>query len=219
MQSKVLSANLEGKNTQNCQRQSHQQVLSETYSLGGDRLLDLSVRSKVYAGGGLIQDKDPGLLAQGTSERQQTPLADRKIGTVLIDRGVEMELLRRISRVDEVRPPESRPKLGVAELAKWVEVASDGAAEELRVLRDDGDRASQIVQTQGRDVESVDPDTSRAQLDHAEEGGHDRALSSTRAADDSDLLASSNVDIDAFQDGRKVGSVGLRAEGSRDQPE
>ena len=85
-----------------------------------------------------------------------------------------------ISIIDQatlVLPPSPLCAPVVVVLVAGVEVHPEGAGEQHRVLRDDGDARSQVVQPQGRDVQPVDHDAALRGLHDAEQRQRQRGLS------------------------------------------
>ena len=50
-------------------------------------------------------------------------------------------------------------ELGIGELIKGVEIGADGSGEEDWILRDDGETHTQIVEFDGRDIDSINDNT------------------------------------------------------------
>ena len=94
---------------------------------------------------------------------------------LIIDQGtpVEPQGSRFILRV----PENSTATPVVAVLVAGVEVHPEGAGEQHRVLRDDGDARSQVVQPQGRDVQPINHDAALRGLHDAEQRQRQRGLS------------------------------------------
>jgi hypothetical protein len=90
----VLSANLRRRERTQGQPAVRRRTHCELDSLCRDRLLDLRIRRRVDRGRRLVEDDDPGVLAERPGERQKAPLADREVGAVLIDDRDEAKLFR-----------------------------------------------------------------------------------------------------------------------------
>ena len=132
-----------------------------------------------------------------------------------MDLGVQTARHRLLDRLFELHLLERVPQLLVLELVERVEIRSHCADEERGLLRNDGELASQLVQTELADVDVVDEHASllaAADLGHSEDGLDDGGLACACAADDADFLARFDVEGEVVEDvGQSV--LGVVAEG------
>lgn len=85
-----------------------------------------------------------------------------------------------------------------------IEVLSDGAAEQDRLLRDDSDPTSKVFKADGADVDAINDDLASSQLCESEEAHSKGRLAATSPTDQTDLLLGLDVERDAVDDRRKL---------------
>ncbi len=132
---------------------------------GRDRLLDLLIRLHIDGRRRLVADDDLRAAHEGARERHELPLAEGEVEAFLFHDAVEVDAAMRLVvelgvRVDEVGLAERGPELEVGVFVEGVEVGADRASEEGGVLRDDGQTGSQVVESDGGDVDAIDTDCS-----------------------------------------------------------
>ena len=102
---------------------------------------------------------------------------------------------------------ESGPDFLVCVLRERIQVVANRAGEEKRLLRNDRDLRSEILQADLADVHAVDLDGASLQLDDSHQAEHERALSGACSAHHPDLLARENVHAELFDDGLQLGAI------------
>jgi len=78
------------------------------------------------------------------------------------------------------------------------------------LTRNDADLAPEVVKSDGRDVDPVDPNASSGRLDDPEESEREGRLSSARSSADSDLLSFLDLERDSLDARLEILSVSSR---------
>lgn len=92
-----------------------------------------------------------------------------------------------LDKVLEMSVLEGAPHLLVLVLLEGVQVDSESAREEHRVLGNDGQSRAECVQTQLGNVDAVNMDGASGRFDDAEQTKRERRLAGTSAANDAHL--------------------------------
>jgi hypothetical protein len=98
--------------------------------LGPDGGLDPSVRLEIDTGRRFVQADDLAVAHECPRERDETALADGKIGSLILNRSIEREARRfgdivgAARTIDEPRTPERVPQSSIVVKPKWIEICS-----------------------------------------------------------------------------------------------
>ena len=170
-------------------------------------VLDMALGDRVQRTGRLVEQEDRRVLEDGARERDALPLAAGELHAALADQrriaflGLADELVR-------VRLARRRPHLLVARVQPAVaDVLEQAAMEQHRVLRNHRDRAAQALLRDPRDVDAVDEDAALLEVEQAQHEVQQRALAAAGVADEADLLARADPQVQAAEHG-PAGRVG-----------
>mmetsp|Transcript_8580 Transcript_8580/g.14773 ORF Transcript_8580/g.14773 Transcript_8580/m.14773 type:complete len:443 (-) Transcript_8580:15-1343(-) len=171
-----------------------------------DHLLDHAVRLQVHGGRRLIEAQDARALQDGPRQAEQLPLSEGEVGARVLDDRLQLVRLARdaLLQVGLLQRP---PQLLVRLLAEGVQVRPHRPFEHDRLLRQDGERASNVVKTVLCNVLSVDDALARVRLVQAEQRQERRRLARARPADNAHLLAVLDRERDVTEGRVEVGCV------------
>ncbi|KAJ8575187.1 hypothetical protein ON010_g4027 [Phytophthora cinnamomi] len=165
--------------------------------------LDEAVGGRVHVGGGLVQHDDFAVLEQRAADAEQLALTHRQVVAFFSERELQTGTPRR-HRVREVNLLQDRPDIAVRVLVERVEVVTQRTAEKHRVLWNDGEASSKIVQSDVLDVDAIDRDGPAVELADAEKRDHERTFAGSCATADSHLLAASDLHVDTSEHERQL---------------
>eukprot|EP00964_Phaeocystis_antarctica_P017059 scaffold9399_cov36-Phaeocystis_antarctica.AAC.2 len=151
------------------------------------RALNDVVRLHVDGGRRLVQHEHARLAQQRTRHAHQLPLPGGQVAAALIERTREAVRVLLDGRAHRARA-QHLPDMRVGVRVEGVHVVAQRPREEHRVLRDDGEGGAQRGERDRGDVDAVDEDGARAQLDETEEADQQRRLAGRRAAAHAHLL-------------------------------
>mmetsp|Transcript_11550 Transcript_11550/g.20526 ORF Transcript_11550/g.20526 Transcript_11550/m.20526 type:complete len:225 (+) Transcript_11550:877-1551(+) len=149
-------------------------------------LLNELVCLQVHGGGGLVQHQHTGLLQHTAGHADQLLLAEGEIGAALSHSRVQAagHVSHRLLHVHHLQ---AVPQLLVGGVVEGVKVAAHSPLEHDRLLGDDGQTGTHLVQGQCTNVDPVDDDAAIGKLKHAEERHEQRCLARAGATHDADL--------------------------------
>ena len=136
----------------------------------------------------LVHHQDRAAPQQGTCQTEQLLLTDAVIVPSISHRGVELarEILHQLP---QLRHFQHVPQLAVVDSASWIQVEPDGAREQDRILRDDGQARAKPAQRNATDVHAVEEDLAGADAYSREQAHRQRTLATAGPTADTNLLA------------------------------
>mmetsp|Transcript_37645 Transcript_37645/g.63337 ORF Transcript_37645/g.63337 Transcript_37645/m.63337 type:complete len:249 (-) Transcript_37645:893-1639(-) len=173
---------------------------------GADSALEHCVGLHVAAGSGLVQQNDLAPPQQRPRHADELALPVAPVLSVL-RHGRVKSALQRLRHLLELHVLQRIPQPLVLRLAVGVEVVPQGAREEGRLLRDDGQRVPQVVQPDGHDVHAVDPNVAEGHVRKPHQGHHHRRLARARAPTDAHLLSWRNLAANIVEHEGQAGAV------------
>lgn len=178
-----------------------------------DGILYPSISFIIDTGSSLVQDQDPRIFDQGPAKRENLPLSQREVLTVVLDKAVQRELGScDCSRGDRggrhtARSLKSLVENVVSVEVERIEILADGSAEQHGLLRDDGEVRTEIVEAKVKRVHTIYGNGTALWLAQSVQGSHNGGLSSTGTATDTNLLARVHMKRKIRQHVRELWSV------------
>lgn len=171
-----------------------------------DQLLNDFFGFDVDVGGGFVHEDNAVLLEDGADDADELFLARSEVLAVGLDLLVEAERVAE-EEVAETGFVEEADHLCLGSGAGGVEVETERAFEDGRVLGNDGDLVAQVGELDGGNVESVDEDGARAGFHNATQGETDGRLAGARPSDDADLLSGLHAETQVSKHQLRLGPV------------
>ena len=164
-------------------------------------VFDEGLGARVDGGSGLVEDEYGRVLHGGAGDGQQLPLALREAGAIGCNHGIVAlgQATDEGIGVGDARGALDFLPSGI-QLAK-ADIVGDGAAEEVRILQDDAQRAAQVVLADVAHVDAIVDDAALMHIVEAVDEVGDGGLARAGGADESDLLAGFGVKGDIVEDG------------------
>ncbi|GJC95043.1 hypothetical protein ColKHC_03869 [Colletotrichum higginsianum] len=164
--------------------------------------LDDVLRLGIEGRRGLVQQQDLGVADEGAGDGDALLLAAGEQGALASDDGVEA-LGHRHDEVVDVGLAAGELDGLVRDLAVGAEddVLPDGALVERGLLADEGDEGAVLVDVEGADLLAVDEDGAGEGVVEALEEGDGGGLAAAGGADEGDVLARADDEVEAAQDG------------------
>src|ERR1700720_1774180 len=170
---------------------------------------DLDFGFGVHAGGGFVEDEEARIVGQGAGEVDELALAYRERGAAFADGGGDAfgERAYEVGQADFFAGlfHHFAVDAGGAE----TNVCFDGAAEEERILEDDAEHATQVLDIDFADVDAVEKDLATLHVVETQEQGDQRGLAGAGVTDDGDGLAWGHAEGDVAEDPVFFGGWGL----------
>ncbi len=164
-----------------------------------ERGLNLRLGERVYAGCGLIENEDAGVLHQHARQGHQLPLAHRQAAAPFAHLAGDA-VRQRLQPLPTTDLPCRGLDALVAGLRPGVaDVVGHRAGEEERHLGDDAQLAAVSGQVEGADVLPIDMDRAFLELVVAGDELDDARLARPRVADEGDALAGPDVEAEVVE--------------------
>ena len=126
----------------------------------------------------LVKHQDSGIPQKRSGKADELSLSRREIASTLRNLSIQTTELV-LDKVFEVALLQRVPDVGIAVVTDRVDIATDRPLEELRVLRNDANGVSQILQSDSRNVNPIDEDLAPGWLNNAEQRQGNRGFSCT----------------------------------------
>ena len=154
--------------------------------------LSLPTRSHsriVHVRCGFIDDQDLALLQNRSCQTHQLLLTHTQIAATLAHQRLQTLTHHITHQSLQLHLLECQPDLGIGIVTELIEIASHRASEEHRILWNDRDASSDIVESESGDVDVIDVNVTIDESAHAKESLDERALASACSSDDANLFA------------------------------
>src|SRR5258707_1451601 len=163
-------------------------------------IADLQLGLGVHAGGGFIKDEEARIVREGAGEIDELALADRERGAALVDAGGDAfgEGFDEIGKADFANGVLDGVAVDVG--SSEADVGFDGAGEEEGVLKNDAEKAAQVLEIDFADVNAVEQDLAALNVVEAKEERDERGFAGAGVADDGEGLPGLHAEGDIAED-------------------
>src|SRR5260370_5484954 len=163
-------------------------------------IADLQFGFGVHARGGFVEDEEAGIVGEGAGEIDELALADGERGAAHVDAGADAFG----ERFDEIGETDFADGVldGVAVDVGSAEadVGFDGAGEEEGVVKNDAEKAAQVLEIDFADVNAVEQDLAALNVVEAKEERDERGFAGAGVADNGEGLAGLDAEGDIAED-------------------